>query len=166
MIGVCEKGHHTVAVGSTDLHCGSSHSSWTNRSRSAAPRSHQVLPLNPCYRCGGKHNPARCRYKEENCHFCGKKGHIARICRRRQQQQQPCSSGSKLHDARYVSVMCETSNSAETRPPAAKPTEAVQSFKHVMKKATGPLFLPNSTNSCSDIASHRIPQQADHLQSC
>ena len=120
-----------------------------DRSRSVAPRSHQVLPLNPCYRCGGKHNPARCRYKEENCHFCGKKGHIARVCRRRQQQQQqPRSSGSKLHDARYVSVKSETSSSAETRPPAAKPTESptviddpVYSTFQLSTQGTDPLLV-------------------------
>ena len=34
-----------------------------------------------CYRCGAKHNPDQCRFKSENCHACGKQGHIARVCR-------------------------------------------------------------------------------------
>ena len=35
----------------------------------------------PCYRCGGKHAPQVCRFKQENCHHCSKIGHIARMCR-------------------------------------------------------------------------------------
>ena len=34
-----------------------------------------------CYRCGGKHLAADCRFKEVNCNNCGKKGHLARVCR-------------------------------------------------------------------------------------
>ena len=34
-----------------------------------------------CYRCGGKHDPTKCRFKTETCHKCGKIGHIAKTCR-------------------------------------------------------------------------------------
>ena len=34
----------------------------------------------PCYRCGGKHPSDKCRFRDEECHHCGKKGHIARAC--------------------------------------------------------------------------------------
>eukprot|EP00731_Ephydatia_muelleri_P001678 Em0001g1678a len=34
-----------------------------------------------CYRCGGKHLAPDCRHKESECHTCGKKGHISRVCR-------------------------------------------------------------------------------------
>ena len=40
-----------------------------------------------CYRCGGKHNAADCRLKEAVCHFCKKKGHIARVCRSKAKPQ-------------------------------------------------------------------------------
>ena len=36
-----------------------------------------------CYRCGGKHDPARCRFKEVACHYCWKRGHIAAVCRKK-----------------------------------------------------------------------------------
>ncbi len=34
-----------------------------------------------CYRCGGSHNPAKCKFREADCHNCGKRGHIARVCK-------------------------------------------------------------------------------------
>ena len=33
-----------------------------------------------CYRCGGKHPPTVCNFKDAECHDCGKKGHIVRVC--------------------------------------------------------------------------------------
>ena len=29
------------------------------------------LQMDTCYRCGGKHNSASCKYKDSECHFCG-----------------------------------------------------------------------------------------------
>ena len=64
--------------------------------------------LNPCYRCGGRHKSSVCKFKEENCHFCGKKGHISRVCRSRQRQQHPAKSrpsgANPEHDAKHVDV--------------------------------------------------------------
>ncbi|CAC5370699.1 unnamed protein product [Mytilus coruscus] len=34
-----------------------------------------------CYRCGGNHLAADCKFKDANCHSCKKKGHIAKKCR-------------------------------------------------------------------------------------
>ena len=31
-----------------------------------------------CYRCGAKHKPSGCKFREAECHFCKKKGHIAK----------------------------------------------------------------------------------------
>jgi len=36
-----------------------------------------------CHRCGGKHLADRCCFKESDCHYCGKKGHLAKVCRSR-----------------------------------------------------------------------------------
>ena len=33
-----------------------------------------------CFRCGGSHKPMDCRFKTAVCHFCKKRGHIARAC--------------------------------------------------------------------------------------
>ena len=32
------------------------------------------------YRCGGKHLATKCRFAAEECHSCGKQGHIAKVC--------------------------------------------------------------------------------------
>ena len=42
-----------------------------------------------CYRCGGKHNQQTCRFKSETCHFCNKRGHIAKVCRSKKRQSPP-----------------------------------------------------------------------------
>lgn len=36
-----------------------------------------------CYRCGGKHQPSRCNFKDYECHFCKKRGHLAKVCRKK-----------------------------------------------------------------------------------
>ena len=43
-----------------------------------------------CYRCGGRHQASTCRFKGVECHNCGKRGHIARVC-----QGKPCSDNDR-----------------------------------------------------------------------
>ena len=33
-----------------------------------------------CFRCGGSHAPNLCKFKDEKCYLCLKKGHIAKVC--------------------------------------------------------------------------------------
>ena len=40
-----------------------------------------------CYRCGGKHDPSHCRFREAECHYCKKRGHIATVCRKKKSRQ-------------------------------------------------------------------------------
>ena len=36
----------------------------------------------PCFRCGrSNHNEMHCKFKDAECHRCGKMGHIAPVCR-------------------------------------------------------------------------------------
>ncbi|XP_058031613.1 uncharacterized protein K02A2.6-like [Ahaetulla prasina] len=46
-----------------------------NRSQAARP-----FPLR-CAGCGGSHDRATCRFKSSNCLRCGKRGHLAKVCR-------------------------------------------------------------------------------------
>ena len=46
-------------------------------------------PHPPCYRCGGKHTAANCRFKTERCRGCNKVGHIVRMCRSKPKQDNP-----------------------------------------------------------------------------
>ena len=33
-----------------------------------------------CYRCGSKHPAEACRFKNVECHYCHKRGHLAKVC--------------------------------------------------------------------------------------
>ena len=41
-----------------------------------------------CYHCGGKHEASRCKYREYECHYCRKKGHLASVCRKKMRDLQ------------------------------------------------------------------------------
>ena len=44
------------------------------RSRADTGKSMEIS----CYRCGGRHAPRDCRFKDAVCHSCRKRGHLAR----------------------------------------------------------------------------------------
>ena len=46
----------------------------------------QRNPVQHCYRCEGSHSPQTCHFINEECRYCGKKGHIARACRARKRK--------------------------------------------------------------------------------
>ena len=48
------------------------------------PKSTRELPGMACYRFGCKHKATDCKYRDAECHFCKKKGHISRACRNKQ----------------------------------------------------------------------------------
>ena len=53
-----------------------------------------------CYWCGGKHLATKCRFISEECHKCGKQGHIAKVCRSRQKNadvKKPDPSPKPVH---------------------------------------------------------------------
>lgn len=50
-------------------------------------RKPQRTQSSTCFRCGGKHSPVGCRFKEVTCNYCGKQGHIAKVCFSRERDQ-------------------------------------------------------------------------------
>ena len=60
-----------------------------------------------CYRCGKtNHQPHRCRFIEADCRACGKKGHIAVVCRSKK------GSGSQNIQA-HIMVKLDNNNSED-----------------------------------------------------
>ena len=51
-----------------------------HKKASSSPKSSKDTAA-VCYRCGGKHLANHCPFKEAECHACGKKGHIAKVCK-------------------------------------------------------------------------------------
>lgn len=49
-------------------------------------------PTRPCYRCGGKHKQTECFFRNANCNACGKKGHIAKVCRSKDSNRKPSAT--------------------------------------------------------------------------
>ena len=107
--------------------------------RDSRPKPSQRGTPSPCYRCGGKHHSSKCKFKEENCHFCGKKGHISKVCRSRlgghrkpqQQKTQP------THNARFVEVK-EPTDSAD---------DPIYSTFQLSSPGTAPLVVTVNANS-------------------
>ena len=52
----------------------------TNRPRQSQERK---PGKRECYRCGGQHNPSDCPFQQYECHYCKKKGHLAKVCKQK-----------------------------------------------------------------------------------
>ena len=53
-----------------------------------------------CHRCGGKHDLTRCRFKDYECHYCKKRGHLASVCRKKK----PSDNSQHTEQAHRVEV--------------------------------------------------------------
>ena len=77
-------------------------------SRRSPPRIASLKPSQgqprDCFRCGGKHKPSECKFKEATCHFCKKRGHTARACRSKARQTSPPEKKSTHRVDREYSV--------------------------------------------------------------
>ena len=49
-----------------------------------------------CFRCGGSHSQVGCRFKDVSCNYCGKKGHIAKVCYSRERDNKQKQSHHQL----------------------------------------------------------------------
>ena len=51
-----------------------------NKVEEAEAKPPKFQPTRECYRCGGNHDPSSCRFKNEVCYKCQKKGHMPKVC--------------------------------------------------------------------------------------
>ena len=47
-------------------------------------QGHSHSPKQECFRCVGKHSASTSRFKQYECHFCKKRGHLFQVCRKRE----------------------------------------------------------------------------------
>lgn len=66
----------------------------THRSTDSVNLMTLVKKAKPCYRCNRRHDPKLCKFKDSNCHRCGKQGHIAPACKTT--SLPPVDGGKKL----------------------------------------------------------------------
>ena len=59
-----------------------------------------------CYRCGGNHQAHGCPFIDQQCHFCKKKGHIARVCKAKKRTMGG-SGSDKMKDRRVKELSSE-----------------------------------------------------------
>lgn len=63
-----------------------------------APVSKQVEPKQQqCKICGYPHQASECPYRNASCHACGRKGHIATVCRDKADQGQSQPRATQVH---------------------------------------------------------------------
>ena len=60
-----------------------------------------------CYRCGGTHNQAKCRFRQAECRYCHKRGHIAAVYRQKANQFRP-DSGARARGTRPTHTVAES----------------------------------------------------------
>ena len=53
----------------------------TDRQKQRGRHPQKQSGMLPCFRCGGSHQPSKCRFIQAVCHGCKKRGHIVRVCR-------------------------------------------------------------------------------------
>ncbi len=64
-----------------------------------------------CYRCGGSHPQNQCRFREAECHFCHKKGHISKVCNSKKRLgQQP---ERRKHETTFLVTSADTVSTTE-----------------------------------------------------
>lgn len=83
------------------------------------PRSTRMSPQLDCYHCGTKYKPLECKFREAECHFCKKKGHISKVCFIKNKNQKKASRTNQLvseesdtnHDQKYSMFHTRANNS-------------------------------------------------------
>ena len=57
--------------------------------------AHRSTPIASFYHCGGRHPSEKCHFRDEECHHCGKKGHIAIAFKTKQRENTQINAYNK-----------------------------------------------------------------------
>ena len=106
-------------------------------------RKHTKPPT--CHRCGGQHLAPQCKFLDAICRACGKKGHIAKVCRSSGKShghtnQKATSSNNRQSKPRHHAHALEDSplSGSQTSSPPRTPSPTTEAY---------PLFtLPGKVN--------------------
>ena len=67
----------------------------------------QIKQAKPCYHCGENHKAIDCLQKSSVCYKCGKKGHLAHVCRSiKPVKKEPCTQQDSIN-SRAAHVLTE-----------------------------------------------------------
>ena len=84
-----------------------------NRVDEQRQRDQQVTRTVDCGRCGGRHDPQQCKFRDVECFVCHKKGHIARKCRSRQKGHGKSRRGDEVPNSGKTSNYLNREEEAE-----------------------------------------------------
>ena len=91
------KSNETAEQGARDLAGGAVHRFSYNRWPNPQPPEPRQLtpqpPTLPCSHCGASHSPSTCKFKTATCHYCGKIGHLASVCRKKARDRRSAAGG-------------------------------------------------------------------------
>ena len=122
-VELAEKGSKEIQSMAKDLPKDIHKFSQVTNSKNSSQRHRDVvakdrLPTGTCYRCGGKHSQSTCQFKSETCHFCKKRGHIAKVCKSRMAQstvsKSPVAVDSSKPTHQVTQESCNTVSSEYT----------------------------------------------------
>ena len=126
---------------------------------------------NTCFRCGGSHSPVGCRFKDVSCNYCGKKGHIAKVCYSRERDnKQKQSHRQQPHTHQLTDSKEDTAGTTEysmhhasaDTPRTSKPihiTLQVNQADLTMEVDTGAAFSVISEDTYNTLWSHTTPPE-------
>ena len=61
-------------------------------------KTHATKPQNvTCYRCGDRHKADRCQHVNTRCRYCGKIGHLEKVCLSKKKDQKAQNQGSRAN---------------------------------------------------------------------
>nr|XP_042901662.1 uncharacterized protein K02A2.6-like [Parasteatoda tepidariorum] len=68
----------------------------------------QIQNSKVCFGCGGKHERSTCKFKNAICHSCGLKGHIVKVCRKKNKFEKQRANEIEVQQ-KYLNVLSSQS---------------------------------------------------------